>query len=120
MLFDATQQSLELALEGSSFRQRALAQNMANINTPGYRRVDVDFHAQLKSIMARTPSNKLAAPNFSATRVPGDSPVRVDGNTVDVDQESAMIAENALEYQGYTALLALRRRMLSDSMRLTG
>lgn len=120
MLFDKTQQSLELALEGSSFRQRALAQNLANINTPGYRRVDVDFHAQLRSIMASTPPNKLASPNFQADRPRGDSPVRIDGNTVDVDQETSMIAENALEYQGYTSLLGLRRRMLIDTMRLNG
>jgi flagellar basal-body rod protein FlgB len=118
MLFDSTQQSLELGLQGSSMRQRALAQNMANINTPGYRRVDVDFHAQLSSIMARNPSGQLAPANFSASHPAGDSAVRVDGNTVDVDQESSMIAENALEYQGYTALLAMRKRMLIETMRL--
>ena len=94
-------------------RQRALAQNMANINTPGYRRVDVDFHAQLSSIMARNPSGQLAPANFSASHPAGDSAVRVD-----VDQESSMIAENALEYQGYTALLAMRKRMLIETMRL--
>lgn len=120
MLFDSTQQSLELGLQGTSFRQRALAQNLANINTPGYRRVDVDFHAQLKAEMARTPQNELANPDFQIEHPPGDTPVRLDGNTVDVDQESAFIAENALEYQAYSSLLGLRRRMLTETMRLTG
>jgi flagellar basal-body rod protein FlgB len=120
MLFDATQQSLELGLEGSSLRQRALAQNMANINTPGYKRVDVDFHAQLRKMMANNTSGGIIQPNFHIDHPPSNSAVRVDGNTVDIDQESAQIAENALEYQGYTSLLATRRRMLIDTMRLTG
>jgi len=101
-------------------RQRALAQNMANVNTPGYQRVDVDFHAQLQSAMASTPEGQLAQPDFSSHHPSSSTAVRVDGNTVDIDQEGSMMAENALEYQGYTSLLALRRRMLLDTMRTTG
>jgi len=120
MLFDVTQQSLELGLQGSSLRQQALAQNMANINTPGYQRVDVDFHSQLRQALERTPSGQIAQPNFAPAHPGSDTAVRVDGNTVDIDQESSMMAENALEYQGYTSLLGLRRRMLLDTMKLNG
>ena len=42
-LFDTTQIGLERALSGSALRQQAIAQNIANVNTPGYRRQDVDF-----------------------------------------------------------------------------
>lgn len=101
-------------------RQQALAQNMANINTPGYRRVDVDFHQQLQSALAATPPGRLASPDFSVQHPAGDTPVRADGNSVDIDQEASFVAENALEYQGYTSLLALRRRMLLDTMKVAG
>ena len=44
MLFDTTQLALERAIEGAGKRHEALAANLANANTPGYQRVDVDFH----------------------------------------------------------------------------
>ena len=44
MLFDTTQLALERAIEGAALRHEALADNLANANTPGYQRVDVDFH----------------------------------------------------------------------------
>ena len=47
MLFDTTQFALEAAISGASTRQQALASNLANVNTPGYQRVDVDFHGSL-------------------------------------------------------------------------
>ena len=47
-LFDSTQQLLMGALHGAAARQSALAQNLANANTAGYQRVDVDFHSALQ------------------------------------------------------------------------
>lgn len=101
-------------------RQQALSQNMANVNTPGYQRVDVDFHSQLRAALAAAPEGKLVSPNFALNHPGSDTAVRADGNTVDIDQESSMMAENALEYQGYSQLLGVRRRMLLDAMKLTG
>ena len=47
MLFDTTQLALERTIQGAALRQTALAGNLANANTPGYQRVDVDFHSAL-------------------------------------------------------------------------
>ena len=41
-LFDTVHVALERAIQGSALRQQALASNLANVNTPGYRRQDVD------------------------------------------------------------------------------
>ena len=98
-------------------RQRALAQNMANINTPGYRRVDVDFHAQLSSIMARNPSGQLAPANFSASHPAGDSAVRVDGNTVDENMEMSNFSRNALDFQASLTFLQSSLRGLKTALR---
>ncbi len=40
-LFDTTQLALDAAMRGTSLRQSAIAQNLANVNTPGYRRQEV-------------------------------------------------------------------------------
>ena len=47
MLFDTTQLALERAIGGAAQRHAALASNLANVNTPDYQRVDVDFHTAL-------------------------------------------------------------------------
>ena len=51
-LFDTTQIALERAMSGTSARQAALAENLANANTPGYQRKDVDFQGALRSALA--------------------------------------------------------------------
>lgn len=123
-IFDVTHQSLEAGLHGSNLRAQALAQNMANINTAGYRRVDTDFHAQLSQAIsqgqASGQANPTLDPRFQVTADQAATAVRADGNTVDVDQEGARVAENALEYQGISQLLGLRRRMLETAMRTSG
>src|ERR687896_495374 len=53
VLFDTTQLALERAIEGAGKRHQALAANLANANTPGYRRVDVDFHSTLSAALGR-------------------------------------------------------------------
>src|SRR5690606_17146727 len=101
---------------GSSLRAQALAQNVANINTPGYRRVDVTFQSQLKNAIAasrETGTDINVNQRFDLDRA---SAVRVDGNAVDVDQENALVAENALYHQGLTSLMGAHRRMLETAM----
>ena len=51
MLFDTTQLALERTISGAAQRHEALAANIANATTPGYRRVDVDFHGTLAAAM---------------------------------------------------------------------
>ena len=52
-IYDTTQTALEKAIMGASARQQAIAENLANVDTPGYQRVDVDFHTTLRDAMAR-------------------------------------------------------------------
>lgn len=93
---------LNKALEGTWARNTAISSNIANVDTPGYKRVDVDFETQLRSalqsdgtitteelsrIQPKTMYNQLNA-NY-----------RVDGNSVDADTEMGYLAENQLKYQ---------------------
>jgi flagellar basal-body rod protein FlgB len=112
-LFDTTQLSLEAALRGSSLRQTLLTDNLANVNTPGYQRKDVDFHATLQSALAT--GQPLDRVGFSPT-VDASRTVRADGSGIDADQESASLAENALEYESLVQVAGARTQILQIAM----
>jgi flagellar basal-body rod protein FlgB len=116
MLHDAAQIALQRAMEGASLRQEALAANLANANTPGYQRRDVDFKGALQSaIGASDPAAALERARFSATQDPA-AVVRADGSTVDVDAESAKLAANGLEYEQLAGAARVRIEILKIAM----
>lgn len=112
-LFDTTQLSLEAALRGASLRHSLLTSNLANVNTPGYQRRDVDFHAALRDAQrtGATPERVAFTPTVEAGRV-----VRADGSGVDADQEAAALAANALEYQALVQVAAARKHIIQTAI----
>ncbi|WP_320669655.1 flagellar basal body rod protein FlgB [Patulibacter defluvii] len=108
-LIDPTQQALEGAIQGAALRQQALAGNLANVNTPGYQRRDVDFHAALRTAVERG-----RPPAFATATETGV--VRADGGGVDVDRESAELAKNALEQQALVSVARVRIEVLVHAM----
>lgn len=114
MLHDNTQLALERTIAGASARHGALASNLANVNTPGYRRVDVDFHDSLAAAMGDR--ERLERTTFGAAADLGAGVVRADGSTVDVDAESAMMAANALEHQAAVTIAGTRIHILQIAM----
>lgn len=112
-LFDTTQLSLEAALRGASLRQTLLTSNLANVNTPGYQRKDVDFHAELRR------AQETAAPLEQVSFDPqtdSERVVRADGSSVDADAEAAALAQNALEYQALVQVAGARTSILQTAM----
>jgi flagellar basal-body rod protein FlgB len=106
--------ALEKAMDYSAFRSRLLSQNVANVNTPNYKRLDVDFSTILDQTLA--PSQLTMASthpshfggNSTSPAIPtiikDDSrSMRVDGNNVDVEYEMSKVAENSLFYQSLTS-----------------
>jgi flagellar basal-body rod protein FlgB len=118
VLFDTTQLALERAIEGAGKRHQALAANLANANTPGYQRVDVDFHGTLASAMGRG-ADAVATASFSPVRDASAGATRADGSTVDVDSESAKLAANALEHQAAVQVAHARIGILKAAMGTT-
>ena len=118
MLFDTTQLALERAIEGAGKRHEALAANLANANTPGYQRVDVDFHGALAAAMGSGDDSRTAVENlsFSPAKDASAGATRADGSTVDVDAESAKLAANALEQQAAVQVLHARLGILKAAM----
>ena len=114
MLFDTTQAALEGAISGAALRHQALAANLANANTPGYQRVDVDFHSTLSAALA-SGADGLHGLKFSA-QVDASGATRADGSSVDVDAESAKLAQNALEHQAAVQVAHARIGILRSAM----
>lgn len=115
-LFDTTQLGLEQALSGAALRQRALANNIANANTAGYKRSDVDFHSTLAQVLGSPgAAEKLKGITFTA-ETDTTSSTRADGNNVDIDSEMANLSQNSLEYQSLVTVARARLSMLQIAM----
>ncbi|MBV9507063.1 MAG: flagellar biosynthesis protein FlgB [Acidobacteriia bacterium] len=78
-----------------SARQKLVASNIANADTPGYRTQDLDFQSEFKSATGMAPTPVQVA----------GLPVRNDGNNVSLDRESRLLAENAMRFQVASALM---------------
>lgn len=117
MLFDTTQLALERTISGATQRQQALAANIANATTPGYQRVDVDFHGALSAAMGS--SDAMGALQNTAFATEADrtvGAVRADGSTIDIDAEAAKLAANALDSQAAVEVAKTRNAILRSAM----
>jgi flagellar basal-body rod protein FlgB len=116
-LFDTTQLGLERAIAGAGMRQATLAGNIANANTPGYQRKDVDFHTTLRAAMdSEKPSDAISELSFEVATDTSSGAMRADGNGVDIDVESSTMAANALEYEALVAVARGRTDVLRSAM----
>jgi flagellar basal-body rod protein FlgB len=111
-LVDSTQQLLEAAMRGSWQRQTALTNNVANADTPGYQRQDVNFESALQSAMSTGTSP--AQMEFQAEAQPAEA--GPNGSAVSIDQESARLAENGLDYQALTQVLGARNGIIRSAI----
>lgn len=103
---------LDRAADASWLRNEVISNNLANVDTPGFKRQDVDFESVLKEALGmdhignyKDMDHRVADLRHKAlsARVYTDYSnfsYRIDGNNVDVDNENVMLAENQLRYQG--------------------
>ena len=128
---------LEHAMSFREARHRLILSNIANADTPGYRRQDVDqtrFDQLLgKAIRERDEDHPGAFFLRNDVRVPiadshqflpgewfrfptDDGPLRHDGNNVSMEREMALLARNAGSYRTYAEILAKHFRQLSSAI----
>jgi flagellar basal-body rod protein FlgB len=89
-------------MEATNLRHRVLAMNIANINTPGFRRLDVDFESSLIRQM-ESGSGRPADIRPRVVEGGGGTP-RADGNNVDIDREMGRLNKNALLHSLFSQL----------------
>ena len=98
-------QLLTRLLDVAALRQDVIAQNVANLNTPGYSTLGVSFEDALQQ--ALTPGSGERPRDVAAEVVPGPGGIpRADGNNVDIDLEMARLQKNAIYFQVYAQMLA--------------
>jgi len=117
------------ALNGLARRQEVISNNIANVDTPGYKAKQLDFESALKNEIKRSPSLEMAssqAGHLSPTgnpdqlmrildRAGGTS--RADGNNVDIDQELLDMSETSLRFETLTTLLGKKYSLLKEITR---
>ena len=101
-------------MRGSWQRETALTNNIANADTPGYERQEVNFESALQGAISGGEPEALSRLQFQTETQPAaDGP---NGGTVSVDQESAKLAENGLDYQALTQVLNTRNNIMRSAM----
>jgi flagellar basal-body rod protein FlgB len=113
-LFDNTQLALERAISGASLRHQVLSNNLANAETPGFKRSDVDFHTTLAQAMKSGDANAIETTTFASQQE--QQTLRADGNGVDIDVESANMAKNGLEFEALISIARARIQILQSAM----
>lgn len=97
---------LERGLDAASLRHQVLSNNVANVNTPGYKRIDIDFARMLAQAGWGKPRLLTTHPDHISRGESGttalfkrdSSSLRSDGNNVDIEHEMVTIAQNSIYY----------------------
>jgi flagellar basal-body rod protein FlgB len=99
--------SLEQYMNVLSLRQKLVASNIANADTPGYKTQDVDFQTSFQTAMdGGTPH----AGEVSSL------PTKNDGNNVDLDREARLLAENALRFNVASTLMRSQLQQVKEAI----
>ncbi len=101
---------LEHYMDLLSARQKLVASNIANADTPGYKAKDIDFQFEFMSSM------KDATPNVVET--PG-LVVKNDGNNVNMDREARMLSETDLRFNLASAVMKTQMKLMTDAIKET-
>ncbi|SFL23175.1 flagellar basal body rod protein FlgB [Geodermatophilus ruber] len=95
MIGDVTSSALHAALAGLAQRQRVTADNIANIQTPGFLAGRVDFESNLRGALR----NGQAPTVSTGTVARSLEPTNTHGNNVNLDAETVIATETGLRYQ---------------------
>jgi len=113
-LQDVTISALHTALRGLSARQRVIADNVANLETPEFLAGRVDFESDLADALA-TGSDPLRSVENGITR--SMAPTNPNGNNVSLEEESLSGIETNLRYQLVTSAVSDKFKLLRTAIR---
>ncbi|MHB8926057.1 MAG: flagellar basal body rod protein FlgB [Bacillota bacterium] len=114
-IFPKVVKFLERGLDASSLRNAVLADNLANVDTPGFKRSDVSFEGILEEETQR--AGRLGNQEWKpGTVVDNHTSMRQDGNNVDIDAEMTNLAENSIYYNALVRQLTSQFAMLRSAI----
>ncbi len=129
---DPTLKILAYALDGLSTRQKAIANNVANVDTPGYKAERVQFESQLQAAIRHSGDSgglQLQTTNVrhlghtapfepsGITITKQNNTMRNDGNSVDIDLEMTELAETTIRFQALSQLTGMKISLLKNIIR---
>ena len=98
---------LEKLVDTCAIKHRVIANNIANVNTPGYKRLDVSFESELKTALKGNPFDiSSVKPKIVVTKDTEKTSLRKDGNNVNMEDEVSELVKNTLSYNVYTQLMS--------------
>jgi flagellar basal-body rod protein FlgB len=106
-MLDPIAQTIERYMDLLSARQRLVATNLANVDTPGYRTQDLDFQMEFRG--RTSPGAPFAIP-VSGLKV------KNDGNNVSLDREARLLAENSLRFTLATSLIRAEIKVVRSAI----
>src|SRR4029077_15872461 len=105
-MLDGLTSNIERYMDLLSARQKLVASNIANADTPGYQTQDIDFQSEYRNAGG-------GAPRLQSV---DGLPVKNDGNNVSLDREARLLAENALRFQLASQLLKSQIRSVRSAI----
>jgi flagellar basal-body rod protein FlgB len=117
--FSGTDAYIRAAMGGLAARQRAIANNVANVDTPNFKASEVRFEDTLKAAESRANRGLSISQtdlNSAASRssILDATSTRGDGNNVDIDREMEMLGEANLTYSALTQAMSTRLSILRN------
>ena len=110
-MLDPVQANLERYLDLLSTRQKLVASNIANANTPGYRTRDLDFHFEFMSQAEGGKPHVIEPEGLEG---------RNDGNNVNMDREARLLAENTMRFNFVSNVMRGQLKMIRSAIQEGG
>jgi flagellar basal-body rod protein FlgB len=117
------------AMDGLSYRRNVISQNVANVDTPGYHALEMNFESELQRSLSSSPKLSMsltdskhqlskddASGAFQAKLRSGGSE-RADGNNVDIDTELVQMTETGIRYSALTTAVSKKLSLLKEIAR---
>ncbi len=106
-MLDPIADHLERYMDLLSARQKLVASNIANADTPGYKTRDIDFQSEFRAML---PGGAPAPQEVEGLQV------KNDGNNVSLDREARLLAENAIRFNLASTLMRTEIRLVKSAI----
>jgi flagellar basal-body rod protein FlgB len=102
-------------LDAAVARHKLIAKNVANAETPGYRAQELRFSRALEQALS-SGEDVSALGDGALETVDRDTPVKNDGNSVDLEREFSELSSNALAYQTLVTIVAMKTNLMRSAV----
>lgn len=112
---DSVTDIIEAGIKAENLRQKTIANNIANLETPGYRRIDVRFEELIANAMDSSGSfdpDEIEPEIFR----PMQTPVKLNGNDVSLESEVGQMIKNNLRHTAFIRLLNKKYKQIEAAI----